>query len=241
MTGRRLRRGRVRWAVASATLALAWALVAPVHAQSPVPVPVPCADAPAAITGADARGHALACDGVNDACRFLAPLGLTQPPRVPEQVVDELPIDLRADAAGCYMSRTRTVHVLTLPRFLGRGKWFNVPTSPALYRALVAHEVAHAIVGCHLGERTLPSAAQEYVAYVSMFATMDADTRAGVLSAMPLDELDHDAEINDMRHAFDPMRFGVEAYRHWLRQRDGMAFLDEVIRGRIAPELSTYN
>ena len=147
---------------------------------------------------------------------------------------------MRADAAGCYVHRTRTVHVLTLDRYLARGNWFNVPTSPALYRGLVAHEVAHAIVGCHLGDRLLPAAAHEYVAYVAMFATMDAGLREQLLSAMPLDEMEHDDEINDLRYAFDPMRFGVEAYRHWRRQPDGMAFLGEVIGGRVVPELPTY-
>lgn len=250
----RPRRGRPAATVLAASIVLLLALAAPVRAQAPGPTsqpaparpadaaaqPVPCVDAPAVVSGGDARGRALACGGVNDARRFLAPLGLDEPVQVPIHAVEQLPMDLRADAAGCYLARTRAVFVLTLQRFLERGKWFGVPVTEALYRALVAHEVAHAIVGCHLGERTLPSAAHEYVAYVTMFATMDPGLRARVLAAMPADTMDHDAEINDLRYAFDPMRFGVEAYRHWRRQPDGMAFLDEVIRGRIAPELPNW-
>jgi len=33
------------------------------------------------------------------------------------------------------------------------------------------------------------------------------------------------------------MRFGVEAYRHWLRQRDGADFLRRVLAGQVVSEL----
>lgn len=46
-----------------------------------------------------------------------------------------------------------------------------------------------------------------------------------------------DAEINDMRYALDPMSFGLESYRHWRRQPDGMAFLRRVIDGQVVPDL----
>ncbi|MGL1833461.1 DUF6639 family protein [Rhodocyclaceae bacterium SMB388] len=42
----------------------------------------------------------------------------------------------------------------------------------SLYRSAVPHEVAHAVVACHQSSSTLPLAAHEYVAYVTMFATI---------------------------------------------------------------------
>ena len=76
----------MRWRAAAA-LALAGSLTAFAQAQQAVP----CADAPAVLTGGSARGQALACDGVKDAFRFLAPLGLSQPVQVPIRLVETLP------------------------------------------------------------------------------------------------------------------------------------------------------
>lgn len=91
--------------------------------------------------------------------------------------------------------------------------------------------VAHAIVGCHLGERRLSLAAHKYLAYVTMFATLPAALRDPALAAMPGTGFDHPLQINTMVYAFDPQRFGADAFRHWRSQRDGAAFLRRVIAG----------
>jgi hypothetical protein len=178
-----------------------------------------------------------ACDGARDALGFLGSLPRPEGETLRIELVAAMPPGLRPDAVGCYAVRSRRLMVLEQPLFLQRGRWFGVPVSPRLWRAVVAHEVAHALVGCHLQGRPLPSAAHEYVAYVTMFATLDEATRDAALAAMPGRGFDHAAEINDVTYAFDPMRFGVEAYRHWLRQPDRDRFLREVLVGAIVPDL----
>lgn len=236
MLGQRPRAGLT----AAVALWMAALASAPGLASAQEPTPQRCADSPAVVTGADLPSLALACQGARAAFDFFAPLALETPPTVPVDLVEHLPPDLRADAVGCYSNQTRRVHVLTLPRFMARGSWFKIPVSTALYQAVVTHEVAHAIVGCHLGGRVLPTAAHEYVAYVVMFATLDPATRDLALAATPGAGLEHEADINDFRYAFDPMRFGVEAYRHWTQQTDRNGFLTDVIRGRVALDMPTY-
>lgn len=180
---------------------------------------------------------AAACDGARDALGFLRALPRPEGETLRIELVAAMPPGLRPDAVGCYALRSRRLMVLEQPLFLKRGRWFGVPVSPRLWRAVVAHEVAHALVGCHLQGRPLPSAAHEYVAYVTMFATLDPATRDAALAAMPGRGFDHPAEINDVTYAFDPMRFGVEAYRHWLRQPERERFLREVLVGAIVPDL----
>ncbi len=204
------------------------------------PVPMACPGSPDVVITAAAMPAAqvqLACDGAADARRFLAPILPAQAPPLQVEIVDAMPPDLRADAVGCYAHATRRILVLDLPQFLARGRWFGVPVSEALYRAVVAHEVAHAIVGCHTGERRIPTAAHEYVAYVTMFATMPAALREAALQALPGRGLGADAELNDLRYAYDPMLYGVDAWRHWQRQADGAGFLRRVVRGEVAVEL----
>jgi hypothetical protein len=179
----------------------------------------------------------VACQAVEDALGFLAPLGLTIPNRLVVELVEQLPPDLRADAVGCYVIATRRLMVLEESLFLARRTWFGIPTSRALFRSVIAHEAAHALVGCALDGRKLVNAGHEYIAYVTMFASMEAPTRAAAMTAMPGKGLQFNAEINDMRYALDPMTFGLEAYRHWLKQPDGMAFLKSVFEGKVAVDL----
>lgn len=236
------------WRVAIAQLlALVLAVVSgarvgaasPAAPAAPARLEVACPGLPARVevTPAEVDSAWVACAGARDALGFLHWL-----PRDPDvvlriELVPHLPEGLRPDAVGCYAVGSRRLMVLERRLFLQRGTWFDVPVSPRLWRSVVAHEVAHALVGCHLRGSPLAGAAHEYVAYVTMLATLDDATRAAALAAMPGPGLTHDAEINDFRYAFDPMRFGLDAYRHWLRQPDGEAFLRSLIRGSIAPEM----
>jgi len=199
---------------------------------------VPCEGQRVAVQTRHPEAVALACDGAREAAHFLDGLNLFAPQTpILIELVRRLPPDVRRDAVGVYAMRSQRLLVLELPVFLARRTWMGVATSRTLYRSVVAHEVAHALVAAHLGARALASAGHEYLAYVTMLASMDAVLRDRVLSALPNDDLQHDAEINDLRYALNPARFGVESYRHWLRQLEGMGFLRRVIEGHVVPEL----
>lgn len=198
---------------------------------------VACDGPPASVQTRHQAAVEPACAGAADAFRFVEPLQLEGMRPVLIELVAQMPADLRRDAVGAYAPRTHRLLVLELPRFLERRSWFWVPTSVALFRSVVAHEVIHALVGSHLRGRALVNAAHEYVAYVAMFATMDSDTLRAVLAAKPGQGFVYDTEINDMRYTLDPMTFGLEAYRHWLKQPDGVQFLRNVINGSVVPEL----
>lgn len=220
-----------------AALTVACALPLAALAQTDGQRVTTCTDVPVSVQAAEPADAALACAGAAAAFAFLVPLGVTLPPEVRVELVPQLPPDLRADAVGCYAMQSRRTFVLTRKRFLARGNWFGLPTNDALYRSIVAHEVAHAVVGCHVGGRQMPTAAHEYVAYVVMFATMDPAVRQAALQVNPGRGYEYDAQINDLQYAFDPMRFGIEAYRHWLRQSDGADFLRRVLAGQVVSEL----
>lgn len=186
----------------------------------------------------EAESGLVVCQGIEDAIGFLAPLGLQGPDHLVVELVEQLPPALRADAVGCYIIATRRLMVLVESSFMARRTWFGIPTSRALFRSVVAHEVAHAVAGHALDGKKLVNAGHEYIAYVTMFATMDTATRSAAMKAMPGQGLTFDTEINDMRYAMDPMMFGLEAYRHWTRQADGFAFLKQVLDGEVAVDLS---
>lgn len=201
------------------------------------PEVVPCDGVSASVQTLYPKSAGLACAGARDAVKFLEKLVIPFTSPVLIELVARLPADLRKDAVGCYALKSRRLMVLEFPDFMARNTWFGVPVGSSLYRSVVAHEVAHALVGCHLEQRTLPSAGHEYVAYVTMFATMSPQVREAALRATPGEGFRFDAEINNLRYALDPMVFGADAYRHWLRQPAPMDFLRQVIRGQIVPNL----
>lgn len=199
--------------------------------------PRACPGLPVAVVTASAADAATACEGARDALGFLLPVGLQPPDRtIVVEIVEALPEGLRKEAVGCYAVGSRRVMVITPEPFLQRGTWFGVAVSRTLWRSVITHEVAHALVGCNVGARTISGAAHEYVAYVTMFATMDAATREKALAHLPGEGFDHPMQINGMIYAFDPMLFGAESYRHWLRQPDGAAFLRRVVDGSAIQE-----
>lgn len=178
------------------------------------------------------------CAGVRDAIGFLAPLGLTLPPRVTVEAVDAMPAGLGRGVVGCFERASGRVEVLRYEAFLQSGRWLGVEPDLAAYRSVVAHEVTHAILHCHLpDDEALPRVAHEYVAYVVMLATMDAALRELVLLAYPGEGFDDVSQVNLLSYVFDPVAFGVEAYRHWRRQADGLGFLRAVIDGQLIREM----
>ncbi len=64
-----------------------------------------------------------------------------------------------------------------------------------------------------------------------MLATMEEGTRDRVLEANPGMGFDHPAQINDLRYVLGPEQFGVESYRHWLKQFDPPGFLRRLLAG----------
>lgn len=197
-----------------------------------------CADWPVNVYGAKSEVEAeLACSGAADAVEFLLLAGLYLPPVIRVDLVDALPSYLAPSGVGCYEVTTQRVVMLRLERFLLLSSWFGVPIRSELFRSAVAHEVAHALVGCHLGDRRLPLAAHEYLAYVTMFATMHVATRDEILAVNPGGGFERAGHINDLVYAIAPELFGVECYRHWVQQPDGAGFLRRVLAGEIVSDL----
>jgi hypothetical protein len=191
-----------------------------------------------------------ACRGAADAIDFLAPIGLTPPALLQIEIRPELPAEVGSQAVACWMVRTGRVVVLPHSQVRVRGQWLGQPMSRPLYRAIIAHEVAHALIGClasaasagpapsgnaSMGTR-LPKAAHEYAAYVTLMASLPPAMRDAALAAYPQAAFASTTQINDLIYGLDPEAFGVAAWRHWQQQPDPMGFLRQVILGKaIAP------
>lgn len=189
------------------------------------------------VQAASADDATLVCEGAARALRFLAAAGFVLPESVQIELRDELPGDMRGQAVGCYMPGVRRVFLLAYPAFAATGTWFRQPVAPELYRAAASHEVAHAVAACNTAEASPPLAANEYTAYVVMFATMAPDLRQRILAAFPGPGLANALQIHPLVYLQDPLQFAADAWRHYLRRRDGAAWLRDLVAGRIVQDL----
>ena len=182
---------------------------------------------------ADAR---LACDGAADAIGFLAAQGLDVSGEVAIDVVQRLPAAAGASAAGCYLDPERRVLVLSFAEFRKFKTWLNLPIDARIYRSLVSHEVAHAVAACNFRIARPSIQAKEYIAYVTMFATMAPGQRELVLAQFPGPGFEGDWQMGTTVYMLDPLRFGAQAYRHFLNPGNGRDYLHAILAGKVLIE-----
>lgn len=206
------------------------------------------ADEPAPLTDVrrgvgDVSVHALdpadatiARAGADDATGFLGANGFDVSLDLSIDVVPSLPPAARASAAGCYLRVERRIVILTFSKFQSCETWFHVPIDAALYRSLVSHEVAHAIAAYNFKVVNPSIQADEYVAYVTMLATMAPALRERVLSQFPGHGFEDEQQMSSTIYLVDPMRFGVQAYRHFLRRANGREYLHAILTGKVLRE-----
>lgn len=192
-----------------------------------------CARPSITVEAEELEDHRSICEGAKDALYFLGRLNLDLSHPLTIKAMMDLPGGSGEEIVGCYKEKEQTVFVLTFSAFDDRAVWFGMPVNRDLYRSLVTHEVAHAIAGCNFSISDPTSYAHEYVAYVTMLAAMNPDLRRKILESKPGKGFEHLSEINELTHAFDPVRFGVEAYRHYSRKEHGDAFLLKVLSGAV--------
>jgi len=184
------------------------------------------------ILAANATEFREVCQGAQDALTFFAAQGLQPIDPLQLEIVPRIPEEAGPNAVGCYLEQRKLILMLPYAEFRKHKTWFKLPIGRDLYRSLAAHEAAHAVAAGHF---TIPDPtiqAKEYVAFVAMFATMSPALRAHALRATPGKGFDRDDQITATFYMFDPIRFGAESYRHYLRAENGAAFLQSVLAGR---------
>lgn len=222
------------WALRFSCGLLAWVLWCPVQAnwlQDSVPTPF-CPGFNLQVLAAHPADFQDACSGAQAALNFFTTNGFQGGQQLLIEVVDKLPEAAGPAAVACYLIEEKRILILSYEVFGKRQSWFEIPVSRELYRSLASHEVAHALAASNFAGFRPTLQAQEYVAYVVMFATMNPDLRSRILRALPGTGFDHEIQITAIFYMLDPLVFGVEAYRHFIKAENGIAFLGLVFTGK---------
>ena len=147
-------------------------------------------------------------------------------------VTPSLPVQAGPSAAGAFVEQHRRSYILPYARFKAMDSWFGVRIERRMYRSLAAHETAHALAAHHFALPRPTIQAKEYIAYVAMFCAMQAQLRVQALRATPGTGFAHESHITAVLYLFDPMRFGAEAYRHFIRPEAGAPCVQAVLEGK---------
>jgi hypothetical protein len=197
---------------------------------------VRCGARQVTVRSPDTAEALLACLGARDAVDFLSAQGLAVNDEIAIEEVSALPAVAAPTSAGAFLESERRVVILTYPRFEKFGTWFGLPIDRRLYRSLIAHEMAHAIAHSNFAIAEPSIQAKEYIAYVTQLATMPPELRKSVMSQFSDHGYQDEAKMSSTIYMFDPMRFGVQAYRHFLRPENGRAFLHAILEGKVLVE-----
>ena len=172
------------------------------------------------------------CKGAADAVAFLAALGLDTTAPLEVRILERLPDGIAAPSSlGCEVRAEQRVYMLTFSQCRKLGLAPDLRIDRALYRSLVAHEVAHHIAAANFKVEKPPVVAHEYIAYVTMFATMAPYQRDRILEHFPVDGFASERAFNVTLYMMAPQFFGAQAYRHFVQLEDGQAFLAKVLSG----------
>lgn len=218
-------------AVHLAARALVLALAAIVCGLATAAPPVSCPGTDVHVDAGDSRDVEAACRGAADAVAFLARQGLRTSVRIEIRFVERLPAPAPGFAHGCYVLAEQRVYMLRYAACRALAERGSLPVNRAVHRSLVAHEVAHRIAAANFAVPKPSLVAQEYIAYVTMYATLPADARMRLLEHLPGTGFDSERQINATYYGLDPNRFGAQAYRHYLRPANGPAFIARVLAG----------
>lgn len=167
------------------------------------------------------------CQGARNAIRFLVSNGLNKH-AVTISVVSHMPKEIPESALGAFSRAEKRIYILTYSEFKKHNALFGTPIDESIYRAVVAHEVAHAIAFHNFKEQpTLLG--QEYIGFVTLFWTLDEVRRKQILWRYDYDE-DWQKHAHIL-YLMDPLEFGAHAYRHFLRPENGQVFFRKILDG----------
>lgn len=174
-----------------------------------------------------------ACEAAREAISFLTANGLDATGAVEVYLVKKLPDMANLSAYGCYDNSRQRVYMLVFSECIKHDPWADPPMDRALYRSMLVHEVAHAVAAANFTATKASMLAHEYVAYVTMFATMAPSKREYFLKRFSGHGFDSVDQMSVAFFLLDPFRFGTEAYRHFLKLDNQKSFLEDVLSGRV--------
>ncbi len=188
------------------------------------------------VRSGEPRDVASVCRAATIATKLLSRCGIERNLDLGVTLIDEVRHPCGVAVLGQYLTKQDMIELTTFSGCVDAlapdNAYRQLPQREA-WRSLAVHEITHGIVSRAARAKDLAPMAQEYVAYAIQISSLSADSRRKLLEAMPGRAPSDTTSFNELYHAIDPLRFGVNAYRHYSAMPDGCAFLNQLMRGEI--------
>jgi hypothetical protein len=207
--------------------ALALALAGPAAAQV-----TDCAEGQVSIGGAPPALAADLCRMSHDALSAMTACALQQSRPIHVDVVDEVPHPFATCLAAfdCDYDRVR---IVIRDDYAGlvepEDPYAQVPPE-VLMRALLTHELAHALVFQTAAGREVALTDHEYIAAAMELEQMPPEWRALILDSAGF-TAPAEGRINIWIYRMSPRRFAANAWLHFSQPGNGCALVDDLVGG----------
>lgn len=179
-----------------------------------------------------------ACTGAARALTYMLDKDFREPPEISIRIIDSLQENSVPVAHGHFDAKTKTATVMSRTVYQDarvQNRVLGLPMDTELYSSIFTHEVAHAIAHENFAVEKPPTVAHEYIAYTVQLATLPDALRNRILTAIPGTGFEHEREISELYMAFDPDRFAVQVYRHFMRSTNRTEFFARLLSGAFKP------
>ena len=188
------------------------------------------------VQSADPLEAADICHAATMATSLLSRCGIARDLDLVVRLVEEVRHPCGAAVLGQYLANEDRIELTTFSGCIDSlgpdNAYRQIPLREA-WRSLAVHEITHGIASCAARNKKLAPMAQEYIAYTIQILSLPVASRQKLLDAIPGKPPSGTSSFNELYHAIAPLRFGVDAYRHYSAMPDGCAFLNQVLRGEV--------
>ena len=176
------------------------------------------------------------CRIASEAKAVITACGLVQSRPVRIELVSALEHASRAclGSYDCDAGLVRVVAPGQLVEAVGGVPPYALLPEDVLFRALLTHELAHALLEQSSPGVALSLADHEYVAAVMELETMAPDWRAVYIAAAPVGLPPRVGLISGVIYGFEPRKFAVNAWRFFRAEPDGCARIRDIAAGRFS-------
>ena len=202
------------------------------------PIAYQCADLPIRVISKSSKDLERVCAGAAKADAFFESHGIKIknpiPIRLHESIINNHPAHI-----GLYDSKHNQIDLLSYQQTLQRCHEqppFGVPMCEPIYISFIVHEISHAIADQNFQYRPVPLIAQEYLAYVAQFATMDSPSQADILQHYDLEPYDSLESMSIIYYGLDPNAFGIKTFLHYQSLSNPGQFIRDLLSGAIKPK-----
>jgi len=227
------------WAEMKARLNLGWRTLwaalacLPIAGHSVASDPYTCKDSSISIVAASQGEAQQACSHAEEAKVIIVGCGLTQTTPIRIELVEFLEHGLGAclGSYDCAADVIRVVEPSKIPRSVEMEPPYSLLPVDVVFKALIAHELAHALLEQSSEGTDIEFVDHEFVAAVMELETMAPEWREVYLAAAQVSLPPKVGLISAVIYGFDPRKFAVNAWQFFRTEPDGCERIHKIAAG----------